>query len=224
MLDGFWLLEIADDRGMAARGIVVLRGSAVHGIGDLASLSGEVECHEDSVIGMLDLVLRATDPRGGTREERVRLQIQGRVAAASFAASGADIAEPGRRVSLRFERRSRWVPEQAEARPIAAPDDAPVAGPDAARFGAVARIGQAVAQAVAASNGEGEAGAAERQPRRRRARLPLAIRENATLEAPRRGRLEVVPSGVAPAGVAPAGGKPAGAVPSEPDHADAKER
>jgi hypothetical protein len=215
MLDGFWRLEVADDRGMAARGMVVLRGSAMHGIGDLDSLSGEVECHEDSVIGMLDLVLRATDTAGGAREERVRLQIQGRVAAASLAASGADIAEPGRRVTLRFERRSRWVPERAEVLPIAAPDAAPVAAPDAARFGAVVRIGQAVAQAVAASNGASEAAAAERQPRRRRARLPLAIRENATREAPRHA-----PAAPPRRADTPAGRRSPEDVSSETDQAD----
>jgi hypothetical protein len=186
MLDGFWRLEVTDDRGMAARGTVTLARGVMRGIGELAGLS---ECHEDSVIGQVDLVLSAADATGAVREERVQLQIQGRVVAGAIAASGADLAEPGRHVALRFEHRSRWAPERAAVLAEAARDDAP--GADAARFGAVARIGQAVARAVAASNRPAQAGATrdvdagDRVPRRRRARLALAIRQEAVREAPR---------------------------------------
>jgi hypothetical protein len=235
MLDGFWRLEVTDDRGMAARGTVTLARGVMRGIGELAGLSGQVECHEDSVIGQVDLVLSAADATGAVREERVQLQIQGRVVAGAIAASGADLAEPGRHVALRFEHRSRWAPERAAVLAEAARDDAP--GADAARFGAVARIGQAVARAVAASNRPAQAGATrdvdagDRVPRRRRARLALAIRQEAVREAPRLAPLNAArhteahagPSAEVPTARSPIKPSTPEAAASEPDQADTKE-
>lgn len=110
MLDGFWSLEVADDRGMEARGAVALRKGRINGIDERTCVSGEYQCQGNLVLGMLDLVLHATDAAGADIAERVQLQIQGSVAAATMAASGTDLAEPGRRFALSLEYRSAWAP------------------------------------------------------------------------------------------------------------------
>jgi hypothetical protein len=184
MLDGLWRIDVVDDCGMSARGAVALRGGVISGIGDIAELSGHYDCVGDAVIGMVDLVLRATDAGGAVTEQRVQLHIQGRVGAGIVAASGDDLAEPGRHVALRFEHRSSWAP-RAPVAAIPAQLDVPAA-PAAARFDAVERIGQAAARAAAAPDTALDTEAAERVRARRKARLSLEIRENTAPHVPRR--------------------------------------
>ncbi|MDE2333786.1 MAG: hypothetical protein KGK10_04555 [Rhodospirillales bacterium] len=100
---------------MTARGAVALHGGRIHGIGEFAGVSGEYQCQGDLVLGMLDLVLHATDARGDAVAERVQLHIQGNVAATTMAASGTDPAEPGRRFALSLQYRCASVADVAAA-------------------------------------------------------------------------------------------------------------
>ncbi len=150
------------------------------GMGDLPGMSGQYECEDDVVLGLLDVVLRTADAAGGEAAQRVRLHIQGRAVAETIAASGTDLAEPGRRVTLRFEYCSAWVPEgPALAQPSIPVTEQAVAAVTGTHSGAEGQFdfpagGERGAPCVARPSEYADAA-----PALTTARLPLAIREEA---------------------------------------------
>jgi hypothetical protein len=207
MLDGRWRLEVADDRGLVLRGEVVLRGGAINGLGDLPGITGQYECEDDLMLGMLDVVLRTADTAGGETTQRFQLHIQGRIADETIAASGTDLAEPGRRVALRFEHRSSWIPERQDG----ARSTVPATGLAATRFHAAGRRGSPIGGAFSAPRAARFAEDTSAGPVLARARLPLAIREEAALRLRQRHHQAHVASPVSSPAPEPRERDPAGA-------------
>lgn len=104
MLDGFWMLDIVDQNGLRAYGMLVLRGGAVAGDGDAIDIAGTFEEYEDAILATLTVVLRGTTPEGEPAAERVHLHVQGRAIGDFISASGIDRSDVGRRVDICLER------------------------------------------------------------------------------------------------------------------------
>jgi hypothetical protein len=106
MLNGFWTVEIADERGMRARALVLFRDGAVVGDGNSAEIAGSYEEQDNAILASLDVVLRGTDVNNVPVAERVHLHVQGWAIGYTITACGIDVARDGRRVDIRLEYRS----------------------------------------------------------------------------------------------------------------------
>ncbi len=106
MLDGLWTIDITDERGMHARGLVIFRDGAVLADGGTIEIGGSYEEQDDAILANLDVVLRGVDPNGAPAAEYVNLHVQGRVTGHTISASGINLAGDSGCVRLHLEHRS----------------------------------------------------------------------------------------------------------------------
>ncbi len=116
MLNGLWAIDIADELGSRADGIVAFRNGAVLGDSSTIDIDGSYEVEGDAVLAGLDVVLHGVGRNGEPMAERVHLYVQGRRIGRAITASGIDLADDTRRVRIYLEQRSvRPAPARAES-------------------------------------------------------------------------------------------------------------
>ena len=116
MLNGFWAIDIADERGARADGLVAFRDGTVLGESSTIDIDGSYEAQDDAILAAFDVVLHGRDPSGERMAERVHLHVQGWLIGAAISASGIDLADKTRRVRIYLEQRAA-LPACPPARP-----------------------------------------------------------------------------------------------------------
>ena len=114
MLNGLWAVDIADERGGRADGLVTFRDGAVLGDSSSIDIDGSYEVEGDAFLAGIDVVLHGTGWSGESMAEIVHLHVQGRRIGRAITASGIDLADDTRRVRIYMEQRTA-IPAAARA-------------------------------------------------------------------------------------------------------------
>lgn len=149
MLNGLWAIEITDERGAHAGGLVIFCDGAVFADGSTIDIDGAYDVHDDAILAALDVVLHGTGQNGEPMAERAHLHVQGWAIGRTIFASGIDLADDTRRVRVYLDQRraspaspgapSSIPPVEPESKPTAtlSPDTVEKLGAGTARPEAV---------------------------------------------------------------------------------------